>query len=50
MKFTKMNITGQLSQDAARRLAHSIGLSYVIAAIGVMLAGLAGLLAVVRWW
>jgi len=50
VKFTKMNITGQLPNDAAARLALRVGASYVIAAVGVLLAGLAGLVAVIRWW
>jgi len=50
VKFTKMNITGQLSTDGSERFAQRIGASYVIAAIGVLLAGFAGLIAVIRWW
>lgn len=50
MKITKMNVTGQLDPHGADRFARQIGLSYVLAAIGVLVAGLAGLVAAVRWW
>jgi len=50
VKFTKMNITGQLENEAAAHVARSKGVAYVIAAVGVLLAGLAGLVAVIRWW
>lgn len=50
MKITKMNLTGQLGERGAERFARQIGLSYVIAAVGVLAAGVAGLVAAIRWW
>jgi len=47
MKFTKMDITGHLNNEDSARFAGRIGLSYLIAAIGVALAAL---IYAVRWW
>lgn len=45
-----MNVTGQLDSRGADRFAARIGMSYVIAAVGVLIASIAGLIAAVRWW
>jgi len=47
MKFTKMNLTGQLSDNDAARFSRHIGLSYLIAAIG---GALAAVIAAVSLW
>jgi len=47
MKITKMNISGQLSNEDSARFSRRIGLSYVIAAIG---AAVAGLIAALSLW
>lgn len=40
----------QLGERGAERFARQVGLSYVIAAVGVLVAGVAGLVAAIRWW
>jgi hypothetical protein len=50
MKFTKMNVTGQLDPKGAEKFAARIGASYVIASIAAILAALAGIIHAVRWW
>jgi len=47
VKFTKMNITGQLQEKDAARFAQRIGSSYLIAAICI---GVAAIIAAIRWW
>ncbi|WP_211475049.1 hypothetical protein [Collimonas humicola] len=50
MKFTKMNVTGQLDSQGAEKFASRIGVSYIIAAIGAASAGAAALIWAIRWW
>ncbi len=51
MKFTKMNITGQLDSAGAEKFAARIGISYVIAALGAACGEVATLIwAVHAWW
>lgn len=50
MKFTKMNVTGQLYSDGAEKFASRIGASYVIASVAAIVAALAALIHAVRWW
>jgi len=45
-----MTVTGQLDKQGADRFAQRVGLSYVIASIAALLAGIAALIAAVRWW
>jgi len=47
MKFTKMNITGQLNDDDSARVARRISISYVIASIGIAVAAV---IYAIRWW
>lgn len=54
MKFTKMNITGQLDSRDAEKLARRIGTSYIVAAIGAAIGvaciGMASFIYAIRWW
>ncbi|WP_287497781.1 hypothetical protein [Pandoraea sp. CB10b_02] len=50
MKFTKMNVSGQLDADGAKRFASLVGQAYVIAAAGAACAGAAALIWAIRWW
>jgi len=50
MKFTKMNVTGQLNDEGSARFAQRIGLAYVIAALAGAVAALAALVYAIRWW
>lgn len=54
MKFTKMNMTGQLDSQGAEKFASRIGISYIVvsigAAIGAASAGVAALILAIRWW
>lgn len=50
MKFTKMNVTGQLDAEGAEKFAARVGTSYVIASVAAALAALAGLIHAIRWW
>jgi len=50
MKFTKMNVTGQLSPEDSGRFAQRVGLSYVIAAVSSGFIALAALVYAIRWW
>jgi len=47
MKFTKMNITGQLNDADSARVARNISTSYVIAAVGIAVAAV---IYAIRWW
>lgn len=44
MKFTKMNMTGQLDSQGAEKFASRIGISYIVVAIGAASAGVAALI------
>ena len=50
MKFTKMTVTGQLDAAGADRFTRRIAAAYVLAALGIAAAGLAGLVLAIRWW
>lgn len=50
MKFTKMDVTGQLNAKGAERLAARVGASYVIASVAALLGALAALIHAIRWW
>jgi len=47
MKFTKMNLTGQLNDKDSAQFARRIGVSYVIAALG---GAIAAVLAALSLW
>jgi len=47
MKFTKMNITGQLNDEDSARVARKISTSYVIASVGIAIAAV---IYAIRWW
>jgi hypothetical protein len=50
VKFTKMNVTGQLDPKGAEKLATRIGVSYIIAATAALLTSAAALVYAIRWW
>ena len=50
MKITKMTVTGQLDAAGADRFARRIAVAYVLAALGIAAAGLAGLVLAIRSW
>lgn len=50
MKFTKMTVTGQLDAAGADRFARRMAVAYMIAAVGMAAAGMAGLVYAIRWW
>ncbi|WP_185734411.1 hypothetical protein [Burkholderia sp. Bp9031] len=50
MKFTKMNVTGQLDARGAARFAARVGAAYIIAAVAGAFGGLVALIWAVRWW
>jgi hypothetical protein len=50
MKFTKMELSGQLDADGAKRFASRLGVAYILGSIGVVCTGLAALIWAVRWW
>ncbi|HWX01450.1 hypothetical protein [Collimonas sp.] len=46
----KMHLTVQLDERLAERFAALVGISYLVAAIGVACAGAAALILAIRWW
>lgn len=50
MKFTKMNVTGQLNPKGAEKFAARVGMSYIIASVAAAIGAIAALIHAVRWW
>ncbi|WP_182282906.1 hypothetical protein [Comamonas testosteroni] len=50
MMFSKVTVTAPLNATAAERYARRIAVANVLAALGIAAAGLAGLIAAIRWW
>ena len=50
MIHSKITITAALDAAGATRHARRITVAYVLAALGIIAAGLGGLIAAIRWW